>query len=56
MSDFLKFAYELIAQIIYNLTAWIVAFVQGFLRLFITGWVEYYPIFVSYFGEFGFFS
>ena len=56
MSDFLKFAYELIAQIIYNLTAWIVAFVQGFIRLFFTGWIEYYGIFTSYFGEFGFFS
>ena len=52
MSDFLKFAYELIAQIIYNLTAWIVAIVQGFLRLFITGWAEYIAIFKSYFGEF----
>ncbi|MDD6188790.1 MAG: hypothetical protein PUB32_04325 [Clostridiales bacterium] len=56
MSDFLKFAYELIAQVVYNLTAWIVAFVQGFIRLFITGWIEYYGIFTSYFGEFGFFS
>lgn len=56
MSDFLKFAYELIAQIVYNLTAWIVAIVQGFIRLFITGWGEYYAIFTSYFGEFGFLS
>ena len=56
MSDFLKFAYELIAQIVYNLTAWIVAIIQGFIRLFITGWGEYYAIFTSYFGEFGFLS
>lgn len=56
MSDFLKFAYELIAQIIYNLTAWIVGIIQGFIRLFITGWGEYYAIFTSYFGEFGFLS
>ena len=52
MSDFLKFAYELIAQIIYNLTAWIVAFVQGLIRVFFTGWAEYYSIFISYFPEF----
>ena len=56
MSDFLKFAYELIAQVVYNLTAWLVAIVQGFVRLFITGWGEYYSIFHSYFGEFGLLS
>ena len=56
MSDFLKFAYELIAQIVYNLTEWVVAIVQGFIRVFITGWLEYYDIFHSYFGSFGLLS
>jgi hypothetical protein len=45
MSEFLKFAYEIIAKIIYNLAACVVAIV----KLFITGWVEYYMIFKSYF-------
>lgn len=53
MSDFLKFAYELIAQVIYNLADWVVAFFQGFVRLFITGWSEYSMIFYTYFTGFG---
>lgn len=53
MSDFLKFAYELIAQVIYNLADWVVAFFQGFVRLFITGWSEYSLIFYTYFTGFG---
>jgi len=52
MSDFLNFAYELIAQIIYNLTSWIVAIFTGLGRVFITGWAEYIAIFKSYFGDF----
>ena len=47
MSDFLKFAYELIAQVIYNLTALFVAIA----KVFVTGWVEYFTIFGTYFGS-----
>lgn len=53
MSDFLKFAYELIAQVIYNVSAWVVALFQGFVQVFITGWSEYATIFVTYFTTFG---
>ena len=35
MSEFLKFAYELIAQVIYNLTTLFVAIA----KVFVTGWV-----------------
>ncbi|MDO4845893.1 MAG: hypothetical protein Q3977_04685 [Oscillospiraceae bacterium] len=52
MNDFLKFAYELIAQVIYNLTDWIVAIVDGFIRLFITGWGEYSTIVGAYLPHF----
>ena len=45
MSDFLKFAYELIAQVVYNLSAVLVAVV----KLFFTGWIEYFTIFGTYF-------
>lgn len=54
MNDFLKFAYELIARIVYNLTDWIVAIVNGFVRFFITGWGEYGAIVASYFPFFNF--
>ena len=47
MSDFLKFAYELIAQVVYNLSAVLVAVV----KLFFTGWIEYFTIFGTYFGS-----
>jgi hypothetical protein len=43
----LKFAYELIAQIIYNVAACLAALLQ----LAITGWPEYFLIFHSYFGD-----
>lgn len=56
MSDFLKFAYELIAQVVYNVAAWIASFVQGFIRVFITGWAEYAFIFKTYFVSFGLFG
>lgn len=46
MSDFLKFAYELIAQVIYNLTALFVAIA----KVFVTGWLDYFTIFGTYFG------
>lgn len=45
MSEFLKFAYELISQVIYNIVVWLVAF----LKLFITGWADYFLIFTTYF-------
>lgn len=46
MSDFLKFAFEVLSQVVYNLTVW----AAGFLKLFVTGWVEYFTIFGTYFG------
>ena len=45
MSEFFKFAYELLSQVVYNLVTWLAAF----LKLFITGWVEYFLIFKTYF-------
>lgn len=45
MSEFLKFAFEVLSQVVYNLVTWLVAF----LKLFITGWVEYFLIFRTYF-------
>ena len=45
MSEFLKFAYEVLSQVVYNLVTWVAAFI----KLFITGWVEYFLIFKTYF-------
>ena len=45
MSEVLKFAYELLSQVVYNIVNWL----AGFLKLFITGWVEYFLIFRTYF-------
>ena len=45
MSEFLKFAYELLSQVVYNIVTWLVAF----LKLFITGWADYFLIFRTYF-------
>ena len=45
MSEFLKFAYEVLSQVVYNFVTWIAAF----LKLFITGWGEYFLIFKTYF-------
>lgn len=45
MSEFLKFAYEVLSQVVYNLVTWVAAF----FRLFITGWVQYFLIFKTYF-------
>lgn len=45
MSEFLKFAFEVLSQVVYNLVAWLAAFV----KLFITGWAEYFTIFLTYF-------
>ena len=45
MSEFLKFAYELLSQVVYN----IVTCVVSFFKLFVTGWLEYFVIFKTYF-------
>lgn len=45
MSEFLKFAYEVLSQIVYNIVTWL----AGFLKLFITGWAQYFEIFLTYF-------
>ena len=45
MSEFLKFAYELLSQVLYNIIQWLAAFV----KLLLTGWVEYFLIFRTYF-------
>lgn len=47
MSEFLKFAYELLSQVVYNLVQWGAAFV----KLFVTGWAEYFLIFKTYFAD-----
>ncbi len=49
MSEFLKLAYELIAKVIYNIAEWIASIFMGFVKVFITGWVEYAAIFMTYF-------
>ena len=45
MSEFLKFAYELLSQVVYNIVCWLAAS----LKLLITGWAEYFMIFKTYF-------
>ena len=45
MSEFLKFAFEVLSQVVYNLVTWLV----DFARLFVTGWAEYFMIFKTYF-------
>lgn len=45
MSEFLKFAYEVLSQVVYNIVTWL----AGFLTLFINGWVQYFNIFFTYF-------
>lgn len=46
MSDFLKFAFEVISQVVYNFAGLVAAAV----KLFITGWRDYFTIFFTYFG------
>lgn len=53
MSSFFKLTYELVAQVIYNIVDWIYKFIQGFIHVFFTGWIEYASIFMSYFVDFG---
>ena len=38
MSEFLKFAYELLSQVVYNIVSWVTAF----LKLFFLGWIDYF--------------
>ena len=45
MSEFLKFTYELLSQVVYNIVSWLAAS----LKLLITGWAEYFMIFKTYF-------
>ena len=46
MSDFLKFAFEVISQVVYNLAGVVAAVV----KLLVTGWRDYFTIFFTYFG------
>ena len=46
MSDFLKFAFEVISQVVYNIAGVFAAAV----KLLITGWRDYFTIFFTYFG------
>jgi hypothetical protein len=56
MSEFLKFAFELISQILYNVIAWLVSIFTGLLKIFVTGVPDYAAIFDSYFSTVGFFG
>ena len=56
MSEFLKFAYELLSSVVYNLVEWVSNIFWGFVKLFITGWADYFNIFRTYFGELNVFS
>ena len=38
MSEFLKFAYELLSQVVYNLVVWLAAL----LKVLVTGWAQYF--------------
>lgn len=46
MSEFLKFAFELLSQVVYN----IAQVLASLLRLLITGWADYFLIFKTYIG------
>lgn len=48
MSEFLGFAWELLAKVVYN----VVAVVSSVLNLLVFGWVEYFNIFMTYFTTF----
>ena len=45
MSEFLKFAFEVLSQVVYNFAGLLAAA----LKLFITGWWDYFTIFFTYF-------
>ena len=46
MSDFLKFAFEVLSQVVYNIAGVIAAAI----KLLVTGWRDYFTIFFTYFG------
>ena len=46
MSEFLKFAFELLSQVVYN----IAQVLASLLKLLITGWADYFLIFKTYIG------
>ena len=46
MSDFLKFAFEVLSQVVYNIAGVIAAAI----KLLITGWRDYFTLFLTYFG------
>ena len=46
MSDFLKFAFEVLSQVVYNIAGIIAAAI----KLLVTGWRDYFTIFMTYFG------
>ena len=48
MSEFLGFAWELLAKVVYN----VVAVVSSILNLLIFGWLDYFNIFLTYFASF----
>ena len=48
MSEFLKFAYELLSQVVYNLVVWLAAL----LKVLVTGWAQYFLIFITYFPDY----
>ncbi len=52
MSDFLKFAYELLSSVVYNIADVLFGLFQGLFHLFVTAWPEYFLIFKTYFVEF----
>ena len=49
MSEFLSYAWELLAKVIYN----VAELVSALLNLLIFGWVDYFNIFWTYFTRFG---
>ena len=49
MSDFLKFAFEVISQVVYNFAGVLAAAV----KLLVTGWRDYFTIFFTYFPTVG---
>ena len=44
MSDFLKFAFEVISQVVYNLAG----VLDAGAKLLVTGWRDYFTIFFTY--------
>ena len=49
MSDFLKFAFEVISQVVYNLAG----VLDAGAKLLVTGWRDYFTIFFTYFPSVG---